>query len=288
MRLLRTAAILVLIGMITMVAFAPRTPAEEASTGPSCEEGSAHAYLLMTTLDTPWDGCTVVIPSTFGIVEVWANPTVAITKVRFSIQQPDFGTIVDATYDYVHTGDLATGVELDLVECQPPGAIKLATLIVVVTDGMINGCVPWQVDDYPEVVDCTGATRPALARPHDFAIGEGCCFYIDCPSLPPYNLYPHDGALNVPTNVALSWANAYGYVQVRISTDPACYTGVEYYPTGNTFSPDFLLPETTYYWQVGWSDGLECGGLSPTFSFTTEGGVPVQPETWGRIKALYH
>ena len=145
----------------------------------------------------------------------------------------------------------------------------------------------WQVDNYPEVVDCDGVTRPALARPHEFAIAAGCCGYIDCPSLPPFGLFPIDGAENVPTNVEMSWQYAYSLASVRVSTDPACYTGQEFYLSGNTYSPNFLQPETTYYWQVSWSDGLECGGVSPTFSFTTEGGVPATSETWGRIKTLY-
>jgi hypothetical protein len=208
--------------------------------------------------------------------------------VRFSIPAPSFGAVVAEQYLFPYTGTLANGIELDLGGCQPAGDIHLATLTVLLPAGSVGGCIPWQVDNGCEIVDCTDATRPALPRNHDFADAPGCCFYIDCPSLPPYDLFPPGGATSVPLTVALTWTAPPLFTEVRVSTDPACYTGQTFYMTGtNTYSPTFLQPNTTYYWQVGWSDGLECGGSSPIFSFTTEGPVPTDPQTWGRIKALY-
>jgi hypothetical protein len=227
------------------------------------------------------------MPSPLNTVDIYVE-TVAATKVRFSIPVPSFGGIVNESYAFPHVGNAVSGVELDLGGCQPSGTIYLGSLTVVLPSGTVGGCVPWQINPDCEIDDCDGVTRPASPRNHEFADAAGCCGYIDCPSLPPSDLFPADGATSVALNVALSWTAPPLFTDVRISTDPACYTGQEFFLTGTTtFSPNFLQPNTTYYWQVGWGDGLECGGASAVHSFTTEGPVPADQQTWGRIKALY-
>ena len=54
------------------------------------------------------------------------------------------------------------------------------------------------------------------------------------------------------------------------------------------FDPGALQPNTTYYWAVQLSSGLETGVRSPVWTFTTGAGtVPVRSTTWGAVKALY-
>lgn len=251
-----------------------------------CQEGSAHAYFVLKTQQSS-GGCTVIVPPSIATVEVWVDPTVPLTRARFSLQDPPFGAIFAEDYEYPHTGDRATGVELDLGGCVTESAVKLATYTVALTD-LTGQCVPWKVDDSPEVVDCDGVDRPASGRYHEFSGADGCCNDPAC-GLPPSNVFPPDGATNVHIDVELSWQvenDLTDNMQLAIGTDPACGDLVVYFFSGSAFAPDFLMPETTYYWWVGWSY-FECNGRSPTMTFTTGGAVPVETTTWGRIKALY-
>lgn len=278
----RTAKLFVLVALVSTL------PAQSLGQ-PSCEDGSAHAFLSLTTAQTPWDGCSVVMEAAPTLVTVVAGPHVPMTKVRFSIQDPSFGVILDATWDYPFVGTPQTGVEITLPECTSGPTTVLGQMLVFADVSAIDGtCVDWKIDDYPEIEDCNGDVRPALARHHEFSTAPGCCGYIDCPSIPPFDLYPPDGATGVPIDVVLSWSGGYGYFELEISTDAECYSGQTFsFEDAHTFAPDFLEHNTTYYWQVGWSDGVECGGGSPRFSFTTMDPVPVETSTWGRIKALY-
>jgi len=272
--------------LLTLFALLPGRSAAQ----PSCENGSAHAFLTLTTTATSGEGCSVVLEPTVTIVSVVAQPHVDMTKVRFSIQDPQFGLIASATWNYPFIGTPQNGVEITLPECTSDFATTLGQMVVVTTDAaaVMGGCVPWRIDDFPEIEDCDGVTRPALARDHQFSTAPGCCFYIDCTALPPYAIFPTDGATNVPIDATLTWGDGYGYFNLEISTEPECYTGQEFFfQDAHTFTPDFLEHGTTYYWAVGWSDGVECGGASPRYSFTTAGPVPTEPATWGRIKALY-
>jgi hypothetical protein len=64
--------------------------------------------------------------------------------------------------------------------------------------------------------------------------------------------------------------------------------------TSFSFSPDFLEPETTYYWRPTWGANIDGGcssgffGIGPLHSFTTEPPSATESTSWGRIKALYH
>jgi hypothetical protein len=80
---------------------------------------------------------------------------------------------------------------------------------------------------------------------------------------------------------------------VYISTDPDCGTFQEFTVKCRTgvFAPDFLQPNTTYYWRPDWNeeactDGWN-GGAAAVQSFTTEGPNATQESTWGRVKSLY-
>lgn len=255
----------------------------------ACQEGSAYAYFILKTSGSN-EACTVVVP-TVGLVtiEVWLSQTVPLTKARFSLPDPPFGDVLSEVYEYPHTGDRATGVELDLGGCVTGfGTVKLATFSVFVLTDLTGQCVQWKIDDSPEVVDCDGITRRASGRYHEFSTASGCCYEVAC-GLPPFNVFPPDSATDVPLDVELSWQveqDLNDHMQLAIGTDPECGDLAFYFFSGNSFAPDFLLPGTTYYWWVGWSY-FECNGTSPTMTFTTGGGVSAETTTWGRIKSLY-
>lgn len=254
-----------------------------------CQEGSAHAYFILKTPQSS-GGCTVVVPPAVTAVEVWADATVPLTKARFSLPDPPVGFILSEVYEFPYTGDRTTGVELDLGGCVTDSAVKLATFMVFLTD-LTGQCVPWNIDDSPEIVDCDGIARPATT-PYDYefsAAADGCCAVTPACGLPPSNVFPLDGATNVPLDVELSWEVEFGlddFMQLAIGTDPTCGDLAVYFFSGNSFAPDFLLPETTYYWWVSWSY-FECNGRSPTMTFTTGGTLPAETTTWGGIKSLY-
>ena len=257
----------------------------------ACEYGEfAYIYLTITTFPSPYWDCSLdlSVPVRTIYVQALAQPC---QRVRLSLPNPPIGQILDEQWNFPFTGDRINGMELDLGNCSSGGDVTLGAITVFAVP---SGCPVWQVDAGAEVQDCDANWHQARELPSNMGcVGQVCIDYFQqCPGLPPFGLYPPDGATNVPTNVQLTWVEngPYSYCSVRISTDPACGSG-DYYPVdcgAQSYSPSFLQPETTYYWQAFTSfDACSGGGLSPVHSFTTEGPIPVTTTTWGRVKAMY-
>ena len=112
-------------------------------------------------------------------------------------------------------------------------------------------------------------------------------------SLQAHSLRPADGETDVALNRTLGWSGGgYSPCYVDIFTEPTCTTGQTF--EGNCdlsgFAPDFLLPNTTYYWRVWFPGDPNWGGGSATavHSFTTGDVIlPTEQSTWGRVKAMY-
>ena len=272
----------------------------------SCEDGSTHAYFNLQ-VNTPYEGpCNLYFggpnPFVTVAVQVYAVP---FRKARFSLPDPPYGTILGEQWNGIVVGDRHTGMEIDFGDCITSGGATLGTITLYVDPAIVGPCTPWKVDDGCEIDDCTGATRVATATSQEattLTFDCACCWQC-CQSLPPYDLFPADGATDVPTNVQLAWTGTPDHLDpgldhfcyVLIGTDPACNTGqlIKTDCVLDTFSPDFLAPETTYYWQAGWNAATGSGcssgafGISPIHSFTTEGALPAVQATWGRVKAMY-
>lgn len=268
-------------------------------------DGSTHAYFNLTAPGGWVNACTQsfgnLVPGVLGQVEVQVF-SVPFSKARFVLPDPPFGVVLDEVWNYPATGDRHTGIELD-VGCSGGGAV-LGVLTILVESGTVGPCAPWKVMDGAEIDDCAGNTRVSQAVDHTFSYPPyefcGCCFQC-CQTLPPYGLHPPDGAQAVPFEVELSWTgppeapDEYTECWIRIGTDPTCASGQTYAVPCDTktFSPDFLAPETTYYWQAGWSivSGSGCSsgssGTSAVHAFTTTGPIAVEQSTWGRVKAMY-
>ena len=286
-RLLSVLAIL----MICTLFGAVSTTAAEREQPAACEYGEfAYIYLTVTTFPSPYWDCSLdlSVPVRTIYVQALAQPC---QRVRLSLPNPPIGQILNEQWYFPFTGDRINGMELDLGNCSSGGDVTLGAITIFAVP---SGCPAWQVDAGAEVQDCDANWHQARELPSNMGcIGQVCIDYFQqCPGLPPFSLYPPDGATNVPTNVQLNWVEHgfYSYCSVRISTDPACGTGTSY-PVdcgAQSYSPSFLQPETTYYWQVSTSfDACNGGGLSPVHSFTTEGPIPVTTTTWGRVKAMY-
>ncbi|WP_456430098.1 fibronectin type III domain-containing protein [Rhodocaloribacter sp.] len=91
---------------------------------------------------------------------------------------------------------------------------------------------------------------------------------------------PEDGAMDVPTEVTLSWNAADGAdtYDVQVATDDA-FTGLVSDETGLTatsLTVSGLANNTTYFWRVRAANTAGAGPWSETRSFTTAGGVAVE------------
>ena len=91
---------------------------------------------------------------------------------------------------------------------------------------------------------------------------------------------PEDGAMDVPTEVTLSWNAADGAdtYDVQVATDDAFTTlaADESGLTTTTFTISGLANNTTYFWRVRAVNTAGAGPWSETRSFTTAGGVAVE------------
>ena len=289
MKLVRSISTVLLICITLGIAVS--TTAAERQQPAACENGEfAYIYLTVTTFPSPYWNCSLdlSVPVRTIYVQALAQPC---QRVRLSLPNPPIGQIINEQWNFPFTGDRINGMELDLGNCSTGGDITLGTILIFAAP---SGCPVWQVNAGAEVQDCDANWHQARELPSNMGcVGQVCMDYFQyCPGLPPFSLNPPDGATDVPTNVELTWVEhgGYSYCGVRISTDPACGSG-SYYPVdcgAQSYSPSFLQPETTYYWQVSTTfDACAGGGLSPVHSFTTEGPVSATPTTWGRVKVLY-
>jgi hypothetical protein len=289
------------IALFVLLTVSPPLPASSDT----CDDGTTAAFIGFIVHGYPEQTCIIPFNNTFLILDVVAY-SIPAQKIRFSLPDPPFDASVTAGWNYPTTGDLVTGIELDLGPCSGPGTVVLGQLILQNLNGRFD-CVQWNVDPGCEVDDCNGVTRGAEAMVHMFGsapTSETCIACLDaqrCVVLPPYDLYPPDEATDVPLDVQLSWDASVPeetlpdkYCVVRISTSPTCESGDPFVAScdDKIFSPDFLQPNTTYYWEVlTFGASALCAVLdvqsAPQQSFTTMGQVPIENRTWGRIKSLY-
>ncbi len=269
----------------------------------SCEEGSPAAYFDIYESNQIY---FCQLPFNPGIVSLTVVVNaVPFQKVRLTLPDPPLGLVFGATWEGTTTGDRFTGLEIDMGSCVGPGVVALGTLTALVNTGDTAPCTDWSVGAGCEVQDCSGDWRPAIPVPHQVGTGYCECLCWQCCywALAPYDLYPLNGATAVPLDVVLSWNGTpeefidpppYGGCSVSIGTSPDCTSGTSY-PVScslDQFAPDFLVPNTTYYWRVSWSTPPSgCsdlnGGYSPLYSFTTRGPNATEQKTWGYVKSMY-
>lgn len=216
-------------------------------------------------------------------------------ELTFTAPKPPFiGMILFESSSFSTTGDTQTGITIDLGTCLAPPVTVMTIYHLGV--GSTGDCPTWPVgeevyDPYTyEFVDCDGVTRQGKSAVRPWM--QGCCYPDNI--LTPYGPYPPDGATGVPTNVTMSWLlpELIGTEWIYISDEPYppgiwCSIRDDYF---TAYEPDFLLPNTTYYWMVGLNTSGDCyeGVRSDFWSFTTgDGPVATEVTTWGRIKAMY-
>lgn len=288
--------------LVVLVLLGPPIASAAYGETAACQDGSPYTYFNLETNDVV-GSCNLIFGNLapfLGEVRV-VLLTAPVGTVRFSLPDPPFGSVVGEVWNYPFTGDRLNGMEMSVGGC-PTGIVVLGTITILSETGA-GGCLPWKVDDGCEAEDCSGVLHPSVAQ--SFYISDPGTYCEDCfqrcQTLPPYDLYPPDGATEVPPDVVFSWSGFPGVLDpalecyVRISTDPACATGqtVLVPCDTETISVDFLEHATTYYWQAGWlylfGSGCSSGdyGKSATQSFTTSSVVAAEHSTWTRVKTLY-
>jgi len=268
----------------------------------TCHQGSASVILSVNSGEPSDDFCAVGASSAAAItlISIEVLNAFEFRKVRFSLATPPGVDILGINWNYAATGDLATGVEVDLGTCHE-GPTTLGTLVV--SNPLFPqpvSCAETQFGPHPsfgalEAVDCDGNITGASGAQQWITTDTqntvcGCGSVHNCLSLPAYNLLPADGTNNVATDVTLSW-DASPLVatspRVWIATDPDCSDYQFFDPVDpNSFTPGFLQDNTTYYWQVN-HVGHPCSYITEVHSFTTAATVPTEEASWGRIKALF-
>lgn len=273
-----------------------------------CPPGTVQTHFQLVPINTAGPlGCQWVLGVNPQLLMVEVRLfTTPVGKVRFSLPDPPFGTFQGESWNFPFTGDRVNGMEMTL-GCTGAGTVTLGTLFVLLGPGENVPCTEWRVDADCEADDCSGNAVLTTVSPSTFtSVADpftcNTCFQY-CENLPPFNLYPPDGATSVPLNVELSWEGP-----IFNSPDPALECGIAIYTdAGCSGGQGFLvpcdaprivlslLPSTTYYWRASWrimfgsgcSSGTGDAGVSEVHSFTTEGPIAHEPITWGRVKAMY-
>jgi hypothetical protein len=279
-----TFRVLVLIVSLVGAATAARSDAAESV----CPGQTQVAHLW---LQSP--SCAITWTPGLSQFDVFAAST-PFDAVRFSIQAPPVGTLLGANWNFPHTGDLATGVELSLNTCTETGTIHLGTVLVSDLPPSLQSCAAWRIDDGAEVDHCIGGTTQVspwhLGLTGSADACAGCASWQWCPLLPPTDLLPEDGATDVAVDVALSCCPG---CDLYLTTDPNCGSGQSFPCTEWTVQVP-LQPNTTYYWNVRDDlTGDACSNLpgvlrSALHSFTTAASaLAVEESNWGTIKVLF-
>ncbi len=258
-------------------------------------------------LGTQSSSCNV--PSVAGRVTVTIVAAgIPSQKVRFALPDPPIGTVVAESWVGIHSGDRETGIEVDLGGCTELGwGVTIGQLDIEISPDEVIACTRWTFSS-SEAQDCAGLWRPGI-HAQDFFVGGNTPYDCSCSmhscmtGYPPYDLYPPNGATNVPLDVVLTWNDPndwpeppyfQGGCYVYMNSRPECEGGGRWDGScDESFAPNFLEPGRTYYWYAAWwlpgPTGCNYGfsGRSPLYSFTTEGTLPVTPTTWGRVKVMY-
>ena len=273
-------------------------------------EGTTAAYLHFRIGQEPGgEVCSLELAPGTVTVNIVAY-AVPFQKLRFSLPDPPIGTIVGESWGVSYTGDRINGLEVDMGGCTAAGWVTIGHVDVMVGAEESIPCTVWAMGADCEVQDCAGVWLPARAwdfyEVEDSDHAGQCreCFQecYDGGPLPPYNLYPPDGATNVPVDVVLTWDGVpflddpypddFTGCSVVVSSDPSLANGQGGWGHCNSFAPA-LQPNTTYYWSAGWYDtGTWCSdlvfqGATRVYSFTTEAPLSTTTTTWGRVKAMY-
>lgn len=219
---------------------------------------------------------------------------------QFALDVPGSWIWMGDNWNYQSIGTSITGVAIVYGGCRPaPTYLGWVDFI-----GSSTSCTEIRIVPDPNVmtqeilgVDCdTNFTYPYGLTT------EVNCRTGPCQVLPPHNLQPPDGAVDVPLSTTLSWEwieptgcpEGIGMTvfQIFIGTHPDSLVSLVPYDIYSPWPVGPLKPGTTYYWYMKVTDDFwNCPGpnvaVTPIQIFTTTDDVPSEQSTWGRIKSLF-
>jgi len=225
----------------------------------------------------------------FVSIRLWTTP---ISTVRLTIPDPPVGNIESIAWNFPNVGSIDTGVEIDLQGCSAQGGLVLGEIVLQIPT-FLTECAHWRIEN-AEVDDCTGETY-AIAPWDQYLNQTGTCIeecysWQWCSPLPPLDLSPADGSVDVPLDTQLSFSYDYGGGFLYITSDPSCENYDEFYLTTEPWLPEgYLVPDTTYHWYV--VQFYQCSNVaamrSADHTFTTAGPVTAVQKPWGAVKTLF-
>jgi len=237
-----------------------------------------------------------------GIVPLYVIATqyFGLTGVQFSAPLPSCFTgavwVGDTHVFPLHVGNSQAGVAIGWDEClQAP--VHVLT-INVLAQGLTETCCPYPVLPDPMVI--SGQVEGSdCASNVVYGVGLSSYVFDEAPGPPLIGgPNPPNGATNQPLDTDIHWTVTSQRCgcplmtnRVYFGTDPNPPIDPHFMSESTTFDPGPLQPHTTYYWKVLSFYCCPCdsdeSATGPVWSFTTEGGVPAVPTTWGRIKSLF-
>ena len=231
-----------------------------------------------------------------------------VTGTRFKVAWPPCSPYALTSWSvpagFTWVGDPFTGIQISPGGCMVGDFVALQLDLQRIADP--TGCCPLGLLPHPEsvtgeveIVDCTqppGHFVAATATAAWLAGDRDLCTMVP----PPSNPSPPDDAavasLDVLLNAELHRAEFRSCVQLHDDGDYLIiYFGTNPRPPAisspySLYLPYLmrgLAPATTYYWQLAYYPVGGGSGISPVWSFTTDGTTAVTTSTWGKIKALY-
>ena len=230
------------------------------------------------------------LPDGQNVVQIYLDLTASAKSVRFSA--PSRSYLRYTIWEYPVVGDEGSTQTLDLGGCLN-GSILLGTstydVLGAECEPLIGGEIVGDRTSFPIVVGCDDVERSSDPI---------------CSAAQPTLLSPVDGALNVSLTPTLTCRGSVGDFCIEgigvynfslyVGTSPETLASVEtWLPESTQWQlPNPLLPETTYYWRVKFTDDYwNYSGtnvrFSPIHSFTTGTPVAVEGISWSTFKRVY-
>jgi hypothetical protein len=227
---------------------------------------------------------TDAAPGLLSVYVVHVNSTGA-TACQYKAAKPACMTatyLSDTNLFGVTIGNSQTGVSIGYGGCRN-GNIHLQT-ISYFASGTTPACC-----SYPATCDplgynaCSGGLIDFVDCDFNPTLGTGAAGVINgnatcpCGALPgpgfPHDPSPPDGATGLPLGVQLSWQCEHSLglpltYDVYLGTSPSPPRVATSHPT-NTYSPNFLNYNTTYFWKITAKDSEGRTATGPVWDFTT-------------------
>ena len=271
----------------------------------------AHAVHVGVYQDQAGTECRIQAPPPMGTTHAYVvvkfNP--GMTGTQFKIAWPPCSPYALTSWSVpaglISVGDPLTGIQISPGGCAVGDFVALQLDLQRIADP--TGCCPLRLLPHPEsvtgeveIVDCAQPPGHFVAASASAAWLTGNGELCAPPVPPPSNPSPPDGAaiasIDVVLNAELHDAEFNSCMQLHDDGDYLIiYFGTSPRPPRipspySLYLPYLvrgLAPATTYYWQLAFYPVGGGTGISPVWSFTTEGTTPARMSTWGAVKALY-